>query len=338
MPDVFQQGGVVVAENLAVETWTPLPEVLARGPVDLPTLVDWGIKIAGMLAAAHRTGVAHGDLRVATVLIGADGEIALARPTAGDADPVDHAAQPCRAPEMAGGGGPTPMADIWALGALLHAAGGGGEPALAGLWPWLGCADPALRPSAPEVAAKLRELARPGARSESAATLGSAPGGFLAAATELPVVPANPWPSSPPADPTLGPDPRGPRYSAQASSARPGRARGELVAAVVGVLAVVSGLIGGVWLVVAPPQPGRAVAADPIGDVRTADPCSVLDQGPLQRFGGTRLVPDTDVPAGCSIDVVQIGHPRDLGIGVLERTVSRTTRPCTRCPRSSKGR
>jgi len=73
MPDVFQQGGVVVAENLAVETWTPLPEVLARGPVDLPTLVDWGIKIAGMLAAAHRTGVAHGDLRVATVLIGADG-------------------------------------------------------------------------------------------------------------------------------------------------------------------------------------------------------------------------------------------------------------------------
>jgi eukaryotic-like serine/threonine-protein kinase len=96
------------------------------------------------------------------------------------------------------------------------------------------------------------------------------------------------------------------------SAAKGGRRRKRLVIAVA-VVVVVAALAAGGWLVArpyllaarggaapgAPGAPGGWV--NPIGDVRTADPCAVTDYAAMQQFGATRLYPDLDLPTSCAV-------------------------------------
>lgn len=147
------QFSVQVSGQVPGQAATPLVDILARGPVPVPTLARWGAQLARELAGAHEVGRVHGNVRVGAVSVGFDGVARLSGYGEPQSVPVAHPA-----PELAHGGVPTPSADIFALGALLYEAGGGAEPRLMPLWMAMGHADPAQRPTASLVAERLGRL------------------------------------------------------------------------------------------------------------------------------------------------------------------------------------
>jgi eukaryotic-like serine/threonine-protein kinase len=76
--------------------------------------------------------------------------------------------------------------------------------------------------------------------------------------------------------------------------------------AVVVVLAVLAGLavVTGTWSTTTR-QPAAAPAdwKDPVGDLRTADPCALVDANAMQRFGATRLYPDLNTFNSCTMEM-----------------------------------
>ena len=115
-----------------------LADVLQRqGALGWQEAVRVGLHVAHALAATHRTGVVHGDVRPGTVLVAADGTPLLAvfrvaRVVGGEAE---RAARTPRsvvgiAPEVLDGAEPSVAADIYALGALLHELIAGDPPHL----------------------------------------------------------------------------------------------------------------------------------------------------------------------------------------------------------------
>lgn len=121
-----------------------LDEVLASGPMPLDRVLEIAVQIADALAAAHRRGIAHGNLKPSNVFITTDGHVKLlelgAAAAASGAHPhvtgdsgttsinVRLAAQastgeffhPYLSPEQVGGRAGDARSDVFAAGALLY--------------------------------------------------------------------------------------------------------------------------------------------------------------------------------------------------------------------------
>ncbi|WP_028926827.1 hypothetical protein [Pseudonocardia acaciae] len=276
---------------------TPLSEALARGPVATGRLAGWGADLAHALAAAHATGRTHGNVRAEAVRITEDG---TARLEGFDRPPPQRPEHP--APELVFGGKPSPATDVYALGAMLHQAGGGAEPALSELLTAMGDAEPSRRPDAAQVSDRLRRFA--GSAAEPASpfepTVTTSPFDLRAlsgpASRPVPISPFEPTRPSASSAPSAPASPFGPPAPA------PTKRRRRLAWIAVAAVVVLLGAAGGaVWLMRERPQATAVDLADPIGDVRTVSPCSLVDSAAMQRFGATRLYPDISLPSSCSV-------------------------------------
>jgi len=140
---------VVEADNLLflvmeLHAGGDLADRLARGgPLALPALQELGGQLCGALAAAHRAGVVHRDLKPQNVLVGADATGIDARLCDfGLARTADLAGLTTRstvlgtpeymAPEVITDGYADPRSDIYSLGVLLFEAATGRLPFRAG--------------------------------------------------------------------------------------------------------------------------------------------------------------------------------------------------------------
>jgi Tol biopolymer transport system component len=129
----------LVMELLEGET---LHERLARGPLDVPSLVDTGIALADALAAAHARGIVHRDLKPANIVLTARGpkilDFGLARGVEAEAG-ADLTAHPTlsahapltdagvavgtmayMSPEQVRGDGLDARTDLFSLGLVLY--------------------------------------------------------------------------------------------------------------------------------------------------------------------------------------------------------------------------
>ncbi|MFH9991147.1 serine/threonine-protein kinase [Streptomyces luteogriseus] len=112
-----------------------------RGPLDPDEAAGIGAKVMDALAAAHRAGVLHRDVKPGNILLDRSGRVVLTDfGIATMDDPGDGSATHLTrsgelvgsldylAPERAQGADPGPASDIWALGATLYAAVEGSSP------------------------------------------------------------------------------------------------------------------------------------------------------------------------------------------------------------------
>ncbi len=124
---------------------TALDEMMARSPLSIERVLDFGLQIADALAAAHRRGIVHGNLKPSNVFITSDGHAKLLELGAAAAAPsprssaaaetASHTASvdlmhtgpaasgeffhPYISPEQVSGSGDQ-RSDIFATGALLY--------------------------------------------------------------------------------------------------------------------------------------------------------------------------------------------------------------------------
>ena len=172
--------------------------VRAGGPLQEPTLSTFGHRLAQCLARLHGHGIVHRDLKPSNVLVADDGpkliDFGIARTpdaTAITADGSVIGTPAFMSPEQAAGSGIGPASDVFSLGSVLaFAAAGAGpfgagdalatlrriaqdEPDLDGLPSALrsvvaACLakDPAARPTATEVAARLGDAPSAGITAE----------------------------------------------------------------------------------------------------------------------------------------------------------------------------
>ncbi|MFF8935555.1 protein kinase [Streptomyces paradoxus] len=112
-----------------------------RGTLDPGEVAGIGAKVMDALAAAHRAGVLHRDVKPGNILLDRSGRVVLTDfGIATMDDPGDGSATHLTrsgelvgsldylAPERAQGADPGPASDIWALGATLYAAVEGSSP------------------------------------------------------------------------------------------------------------------------------------------------------------------------------------------------------------------
>lgn len=112
-----------------------------RGTLDPREVAGIGAKVMDALAAAHRAGVLHRDVKPGNILLDQSGRVVLTDfGIATMEDPGDGSATHLTrsgelvgsldylAPERAQGADPGPASDIWALGATLYAAVEGSSP------------------------------------------------------------------------------------------------------------------------------------------------------------------------------------------------------------------
>ena len=102
-----------------------LEERLRDGPILPDDAMAWSEQIGSGLAAVHRQGIFHGDIRAGNVLFDEDGNAYLSDVTIGH-DAVLRTSRhrattssPYLAPERAAGGPPSASADVYALATLL---------------------------------------------------------------------------------------------------------------------------------------------------------------------------------------------------------------------------
>ncbi|WP_046729316.1 serine/threonine-protein kinase [Streptomyces humi] len=251
-----------------------------RGTLDPREAARVGAEVMDALAAAHRAGVLHRDVKPGNILLDRTGRVVLTDfGIATMDDPGDGStAQLTRsgelvgsldymAPERAMGADPGPASDVWALGAALYAAVEGAspfrrtstfstlaaivdeplpEPRLAGpLAPVLRRLmdkRPDARPAAEEARELLRTAARePGADTPTTALRQPAP----AAAEAAVAVEPGPDTPVPLPDPPRGPDEGPAREAGQRPAQRPLDAETEAPAQVPEVEVTGGGALGG---------------------------------------------------------------------------------------------
>jgi len=171
--DAGEEGGIPYLVMELIEG-TSLGERMRAGPLQEGEVARIGAAVAGALAAVHAQGLVHRDVKPDNVLLLDDGEVRLVdfgiarldaagAGTTATAPGVVIGTPGYIAPELFDGARPDARADVYALGVTLHRAAGG-APA-GGLLPLLDsmiAADPAGRPSAGAVEARLAGLADPG--------------------------------------------------------------------------------------------------------------------------------------------------------------------------------
>jgi hypothetical protein len=133
--DVIEHDGEVclVMEYVAAPS---LADLLARkGPLTAARVAAIGAQIAEGLAAMHRRGIVHRDVKPANIMVGPDDSVTITdfgiAIIDAEGDGGDHlvAGTPhYMAPELARGDAPTAAADVFSLGATLHAALEGSPP------------------------------------------------------------------------------------------------------------------------------------------------------------------------------------------------------------------
>jgi serine/threonine-protein kinase len=127
----------LVMERLPGRT---LADEISRGPMDPARVIDVGVQVLGALAAAHRAGIVHRDVKPGNVLLAADGtwkvaDFGIAKST----ESLDSLTTPgmvlCTpgyvAPERLDGEAATPASDLYSVGVLLFEALAGRRPFVA---------------------------------------------------------------------------------------------------------------------------------------------------------------------------------------------------------------
>ncbi len=369
---------------------TMADELARRGAVGPEEAARWGRDVAGGLAVAHGVGVPHRDLHAGIVGLAEDGRAVVGGfvSTVVTLEGLRSGTPVHVAPEVARGAKPSAAADVFALGAMLYLAveGHGPFPVAADRDQLLAAVsagalvapqragrlsdplmrmlhpDPAQRPPAVAVADQLRQLAAvPGDGGSTATRLEPGPPAGVpvrpgpASVGPPPYRGPLPW-VAPPPGPGM-PGPPGPGLPPTVTDPSAGR-RKRMWWVIAAVVVAVLWLAGGLLVVFGPPWtwglPGRPAAAPapppPIGDPRTADPCSLLNEGSMQRFGRATMVRDIGYPQSCSIEIgtggdgfVRLSATFGAAIdqapaGVAERfgqlTISREAAGAGRCGRT----
>ncbi|HTF09982.1 MAG TPA: serine/threonine-protein kinase, partial [Asanoa sp.] len=177
------RGGLAPYLVMELVEGADLAERLTAGPLPWPDAASIAAQVAAGLAAAHAAGVVHCDIKPGNVMLTATGVKILDFGIAGLAGAASSADDGVRygtvgylAPERLAGADPTPAGDVYSVGVLLAEALVGGRPdssrgvasfpvlpgvpaALTRVGAACLAADPALRPSAAELAAALADLA-----------------------------------------------------------------------------------------------------------------------------------------------------------------------------------
>ncbi|TCC26307.1 serine/threonine-protein kinase [Kribbella sindirgiensis] len=259
------------------EHWLVLEYLPSRGLDELGKLppdqvARIGVQIASALLAVHAAGIIHRDLKPANILVTADGTAKLAdfgisrrlwaEATLTDSSTIGTPAH--LAPEVANGNDPTAASDVFSLGAVLYTALEGHSP--------FG--------DDPNPLAVLRRAARgeiePLRRG----------GELTPLITRMLAVEPGDRPSVAEVVNELG--------GTAAAPVRRRRKRWVIPAAAAGVagVAVLGVLIG--RAVSGPSEPSAApttAVAGPVGDPLTVDPCALIDESTLSKFGDATLEP-----------------------------------------------
>ncbi|MGW7537361.1 serine/threonine-protein kinase [Amycolatopsis sp. NPDC054798] len=255
-----------------------LAEILAAdGRLPARTVAEIGVQIAAALGAVHAHGIVHRDVKPGNVLIASDGrakltDFGISRSVRTDEtvtdSPLIGGTPDYLAPEVAQGHPPTAASDVFSLGATLFAAVEGAPPFSGGneYATIRRVAEGTVPPArhADGLAPTLELLMRRDPAERPAAV---AAGELLAEGIDtLPVeVP------------------------------RPRRTRRGLLISGVAVAAVAVAVTA--YFVARQPKtpdaPPAAQAKLGIGpDVRSADPCRLVDAAPLKQFGDPETIPD----------------------------------------------
>ncbi len=123
-------GGIVPYLVMELVDGRNLADRLAEGPLPWPSAVRTAAEIAAALAAAHRIGVVHRDIKPGNVMLTETGAKVLDFGIAALAGPqhvgAGHGGEPLMgtpaytAPERLRAGTPDPASDVYGLGVLLH--------------------------------------------------------------------------------------------------------------------------------------------------------------------------------------------------------------------------
>jgi serine/threonine-protein kinase len=107
-----------LVDGQTLEAW-----LAAHGPMGAREVASIGMDLCGALAAVHRKGLVHGDVKAQNVMREKGGRIVLMDFGAGRAQGVDAAGVAGTpmylAPEVLAGAPPTPQSDLYSLGVLL---------------------------------------------------------------------------------------------------------------------------------------------------------------------------------------------------------------------------
>ncbi|MER6670967.1 serine/threonine-protein kinase [Amycolatopsis japonica] len=115
---------------------TSLAEKLREGPMEVDDVIRLGIQLCSALAAAHRAGIVHRDIKPGNVLLGDDDTVKITdfgiSRAMGDVQLTatgEISGTPAfLAPEVARGEDATSASDVFSLGATLYTALEGGTP------------------------------------------------------------------------------------------------------------------------------------------------------------------------------------------------------------------
>lgn len=263
----------LVMEYLAAES---LDKVLAdNGPLPPERVARIGLQIAGALAAVHARKIVHRDVKPGNVLVTEDDfakitdfGISIWREVTRTDDGRISGTPGYTAPEVAGGRPASEASDVFSLGATLFAAVEDTPPF------GIGAPYEVLKRAAEE---KILPMRRAGSLVPLLADMLASSPAKRPTADQVRqrlkqlVGDWEPLPSQV-AAPVRTPVWRRPQYQVLAA-----------VALVVAVGVAIFVMVG------SPSDSAEASSLDVIGDERTVDPCALLDQDSLGRFGPTQL-------------------------------------------------